>query len=285
MEAADLTLDLPGVRMHVRDWGGDGRGVVLLHGLASNARIWDLVAPLIAGPGRRVVALDQRGHGLTDKPPDGYDFVAITGDLHAAVEALGLDRPVVVGHSWGAAVALDYAARHPEDAAGAVLVDGGIFELSRGMTWEEAEVRMAPPDLTQLTRDEFVERLRGWAKDIPQSEDVEDAVLANFYVAEDGRIRPHLTRENHMRILHAMFHQPTSSMFAQIACPVLIAPAMMEYPDAAPPFLQHKRAAVDAALAALSRARVRWFENTVHDIPLHRPAELAHAIGEFVDTL
>jgi pimeloyl-ACP methyl ester carboxylesterase len=284
MEPEDRWFNLPhGIRMHARDWGGDGPPVLLLHGLASNARIWDLAAPLLAERAR-VAALDQRGHGETDKPDEGYDYDAFARDVSAAIESLGFERPVVVGHSWGAAVALDYAARRPDGVRGAVLVDGGVFEISRGMTWEEAEVRMAPPDLTSLTREEFLERMRGWASSIALSPQVEEAVLANFYTAEDGRIRPHLTRENHMKILRAMYDQKVGELYPRVRCPVLIAPAMSAPSADVPAFVQHKRAAVDTALGALPDARVRWFENTVHDIPLHRPAELAAAIESFIDS-
>ena len=59
----DRSVPGDGVRLHARDWGGDGPPVILLHGLASNCRIWDGVAPLLAAAGFRTVAVDQRGHG------------------------------------------------------------------------------------------------------------------------------------------------------------------------------------------------------------------------------
>ena len=66
-----------GLRLHYRDWGGSGQPLVLLHGLASTCRIWDLVAPILAED-FSVVALDQRGHGLSDKPDHGYDFASVS---------------------------------------------------------------------------------------------------------------------------------------------------------------------------------------------------------------
>src|SRR5262245_49905644 len=82
-----------GVRLHYRAWGGPARAsasyapLVLLHGLASTAHIWDLVAPRLA-QGRRIVALDQRGHGLSDKPDEGYDFATIVADDISALDQL-----------------------------------------------------------------------------------------------------------------------------------------------------------------------------------------------------
>src|SRR5919108_4708537 len=143
----DRTVPGDGVGLHARDWGGDGTPVVLLHGLASNARIWDGVAQRLADAGLRVVTLDQRGHGESKQPATGYDFATVCRDLAAALDALGLERPVLVGHSWGANVALQYAAERAQAVAGLVLVDGGFLGVADwpGMTRELARERLAPP--------------------------------------------------------------------------------------------------------------------------------------------
>src|SRR5438552_19057590 len=106
-----LTLP-PSIRLHYLDWGGSGRPLVLLHGLASSCRIWDFTAPPLAEH-FHTLALDQRGHGLSDKP-GSYTFAEVTGDLSAFTDALALERPVITGHSCGAAVALRFAAAHPQ---------------------------------------------------------------------------------------------------------------------------------------------------------------------------
>jgi pimeloyl-ACP methyl ester carboxylesterase len=64
----DRAVPGDGIGLHARDWGGGGQAVLLLHGLASNARIWDGVASRLAGAGLRVAALDLRGHGDSEKP-------------------------------------------------------------------------------------------------------------------------------------------------------------------------------------------------------------------------
>ena len=78
----DRSVPGDGIRLHARDWGDGsaGRPVVLLHGLSSNARIWDGVAPLLARtPGLRAVAIDQRGHGESGQPSSGYGFTTEVG--------------------------------------------------------------------------------------------------------------------------------------------------------------------------------------------------------------
>ena len=80
-----------GGEIHYRDWGGSGRAVALVHGLASNCRIWDFVAPILSRR-FRVVALDQRGHGRSFKPDGGYDFASVIADLDAFSDAVGLSN-------------------------------------------------------------------------------------------------------------------------------------------------------------------------------------------------
>ena len=139
--------------------------MLLVHGLASNARLWDGVADRLAASGHPVAAVDQRGHGQSDKPDDGYDFATLTGDLLALLADLGWQderRPWVAGQSWGANVVLELAVRHPDATQGLVLVDGGTMELGhRFADWPTCEAALAPPDADRHPR----RRLR---KDDPQ---------------------------------------------------------------------------------------------------------------------
>ena len=92
-----------------------------MHGLASNARLWDGVATRLAAAGHPVAAVDQRGHGQSDKPDDGYDFATLTEDLAAILADLdwqGDRTPLVAGQSWGANVVLELAVRQPGPPSG-----------------------------------------------------------------------------------------------------------------------------------------------------------------------
>ena len=122
----------PGVELRVLASGLDQTGIpfVLVHGLASNARMWDGVASELAAAGHPVVWIDQRGHGQSGKPDDGYDFTTIVNDLVVLISELGFHRPIVVGQSWGGNVVLELAATHPEVPGAVVAVDGGFIELA-----------------------------------------------------------------------------------------------------------------------------------------------------------
>jgi pimeloyl-ACP methyl ester carboxylesterase len=93
--------------------------------------------------GQRVIAVDQRGHGLSDKPEDGYDFDTVVGDLRMLLDALEIDQAIVIGQSWGGNVTLAFGAAHPERVHGLGFVDGGYIDLQMRPenTWETVERR------------------------------------------------------------------------------------------------------------------------------------------------
>ena len=105
------TVHSGGVRLAVRDSGGNGTTAVLLHGLGAPQRSWDRVAPLLA-PHLRVVTYDQRGHGAS-AAADDYPLDAFLADLQAVLDTLALQQPLLVGHSFGGLHADDHAAATP----------------------------------------------------------------------------------------------------------------------------------------------------------------------------
>jgi pimeloyl-ACP methyl ester carboxylesterase len=126
MSFTERTLKVNGLSLHYLDWGPpEAPPVVLLHGITGHARVWDHLAERLV-PGRRVLVLDQRGHGDSDPAPDDdYRVATMADDLAAFAGSLGLDRFALLGHSMGGRVALQYAAGHAARLERLVVVDIG----------------------------------------------------------------------------------------------------------------------------------------------------------------
>jgi len=287
-------LYLNGLRVHYLHWslGSGGRPVVLLHGLASNARIWELVAPHLAAVGLEVIAPDGRGHGLTDKPEDGYDFETYYRDLSALTNALDLKNPLLVGHSWGANLALDFAARlpaGPRAPAGIVLVDGGMTQLDQlpNATWESTRQRLEPPRLAGTPLEDLLTRMQNPGDKWQPDDAAIQIILANFDVSEDETISPRLSYEHHMQIVRALWEFKTYARYEHLRCPALLVPARPAppYSEREREFLASKERGIQFLSGRFTNIRVHWMQDSVHDIPLQRPAELAGLVLEFVAAL
>ncbi|MFI5259720.1 MAG: alpha/beta fold hydrolase [Candidatus Limnocylindrales bacterium] len=264
---------------------------ILVHGLASNARLWDGVARRLAAAGNPAAAVDLRGHGKSDKPDGGYDFATITEDLRVLISALGpeFERPVLAGQSWGASVVLDFGVRHPDLTRGVVLVDGGLTDLRDAFpTWEVCWDRLAPPQLIGMPLASVEGYFRAAHADWP--EEGFEGSLGNFEIRPDRTIAPWLSRDHHQAILKAMWGQGTADLWRSLRVPALIVPVDGGESD----WTSAKRAGAQAAVASAAvtglPVRVQWFEGD-HDIHAQHPAELTEAIlaaerdGLFAGTL
>ncbi|MFJ3876960.1 alpha/beta fold hydrolase [Streptomyces sp. NPDC090077] len=122
MTWSERTVIRDGVRISCRDRGGDGPPLILLHGLAGHAGEWDDVARDLSRR-YRVVAVDQRGHGASERRPRDVSRAAYVADVVAVAEQLGLRRPVLMGQSMGGSTAMLTAAAHPGLVRALVLVE------------------------------------------------------------------------------------------------------------------------------------------------------------------
>jgi pimeloyl-ACP methyl ester carboxylesterase len=113
-----------GIQIQLTLWEGKGKPVLCIHGLTANSRFWDCLASALS-PRHKVIAMDLRGRGLSDKPPTGYSIDHHCKDVLALMDALSLKRPVLMGHSLGAFISLVFAAQHPDRVDRLILVDGG----------------------------------------------------------------------------------------------------------------------------------------------------------------
>lgn len=126
---------------HFYRQSGHGTDVIAIHGLAGNMMGWHLSG--LAGEASRlfrVTTYDVRGHGLSDTPLSGYTSDELAEDLRGLMHGLGIESAILVGHSYGAVVAMQLAARHPENVLAVVNSDGHF----PGLTWLNNDPRSWP---------------------------------------------------------------------------------------------------------------------------------------------
>lgn len=121
----DAYVDLDRHRIALRTWEGNGPPVLLIHGISSAASVWNPIIPVLAAE-FTPIAIDQRGHGASDKPESGYLYDDYIGDLDGVLDALELEHPLIMGHSLGGIVTLWWAAKHPDRAAALVIEDSPL---------------------------------------------------------------------------------------------------------------------------------------------------------------
>lgn len=144
--------EVAGGTLRVLSWGTGPRPVLAVHGITGNAACWRAVARALPDSST-LYAVDLRGRGHSGALPGPYGFGQHGADLVAAALALGLDRPVLVGHSLGAYIALLAADAHPAVFGRLVLVDGGLpLPVPAGVDLDELLAASLGPALARLTQ-------------------------------------------------------------------------------------------------------------------------------------
>jgi pimeloyl-ACP methyl ester carboxylesterase len=269
-----------GVTLRTVRWGNPAEDsavpLVLIHGLASNALLWEGAALEFAALGHAVVAVDLRGHGLSEKPDDGYDMQTVTNDVAGVLRVLasqGYERPVVAGQSWGGNVVVELAHVFPELIRGVVAVDGGFLELQEHFPqWEECSVALRPPNLLGTPASRMRGYMEGAHPDWPKTGI--DGSMANFEQLPDGTIRPWLTLDRHLMVLRGLWEHKPTHIYKDISVPVMFVPA--EGPGGV--FSDTKRQAIERALHSVPKARVEWFSPADHDLHAQHPVRFAQVV-------
>jgi pimeloyl-ACP methyl ester carboxylesterase len=163
-------------------------------------------------------------------------------------------------------------------------VDGGMIEISTrpGWTLEQARQEMAPPDFTGVTVQQLRERARSWSIGAIKPPLPDDILLANFQVLEDNTIRARLSRQNHLRIIEALWQHRPSNLYPQVKCPVLLMPARRNDDESPVSRRLRREESVAKAIKLLPLSKTIWLEDSIHDVPLQRPQLVADVIREHV---
>jgi pimeloyl-ACP methyl ester carboxylesterase len=280
----------PAASAQQREANEDNIPIVLLHGLSASAETWSLVADHLCQQ-HQVIAFDQRGHGQSSQPDTGYDQITMTEDIIHGMADLGLGQIALVGHGWGARIALALAARHPALLSHLILVDCPHVE---------------PRHWPGMTRERFL-RERAGKESYPSTEAFLQAMqeeIGNFWSAEiaeillsyieqrpDGSVEERLKPANQRQIRGATWEDRALSYYGKLTCPVLLVPAAAapqqgeeppERLENADEFAYAKGIMVAQVARTIHQCTVLWMPDTAHDIQLQRPQRLAQAIATFV---
>jgi pimeloyl-ACP methyl ester carboxylesterase len=242
---------------------GDPRGtpVLLLHGYTDSSRVWTILAPQLAG--HRLIIPDQRGHGGSDAPACCYAATQLADDARLLLEALGIERSAVVGHSMGSMVAQTMAAEHPQRVTRIALIGStALAPVRRGdWMWEQVMALRAPI----AGNTEF---LRAWG---PQASPTPvDATMVRWYEPEIAGTPPHVWRA----VLRELLDVPAGRHAADVRAPVLILSGGRDALFAA----EHH----ESLVAAYPEAQARVFADLGHNLILERPHEVGPALVSFL---
>lgn len=265
-----------GERIHFLDWGGPpvgpaggdgGPPVVLVHGLSSSAWTWTPVARRLRDV-RRTIAMDLRGHGLSDAPtePEAYAVAALAGDVVAVVDgsgaAPGRGAVVLAGHGFGGIVAAAAAARLGERCARLVLVDGGWQDVAATSELDVDEFLRSldePPEVMRSMAAWLADRR---AFDPPTWDaDQEHAARAAVVETPAGRLVPATRPHALAAAVRAMFDYRPAGTLAAVAAPIVALVATSTPPG-----------------PELASIEVRRLEAVGHNLMRYRPVEVTAAI-------
>jgi pimeloyl-ACP methyl ester carboxylesterase len=159
------TANKDGVNLRYLDSGSGDPPLVFIHGWCCDHTTWRDQLPAFA-PKHRIIAVNLRGHGASDKPDQDYDVAGFVDDMAWLIRDLGLEQPVIVGHSMGGVTTLNLLRKHPDIAKAAVFVDAGIMPF--------------PADVRPLL-DQTIEALKG-----PAYRGVAENVVKQFLFREES---------------------------------------------------------------------------------------------------
>jgi len=250
-----------------------GVPVLLLHGLSQQRRFWDPVVRRMRS--QPVAAMDLRGHGDTDSPLDAdYSVPAVADDVAVTLDDLGWPEAILVGHSWGAAVALSTAARHPERVRSVALIDGGLWPPFPPESRADVRRALTPPALG-VDEETLWSLVRSGDLSDTWSDESAAALRPTYVAGADGLMRTRLGMERHMRVLDGLLdHDPAVDLRALDAIGMPVWAAVCEPTDRP----------LNPACDDLARLRIHRWAGAVHDVPLQWPALVAGFVDALVES-
>lgn len=278
--------------MHVREWGSEaGRPLVFWHALGSGTSGAYLteVAPALTAAGLWLLAPDAPGYGKSPAlPPDAYETGSVVGMVRGLLDERGIDRAIVMGHSWGGTVMTAFAAAHPERVDGLVLVDSGQLDYQdapgfpHGKSYEDLVEDARAPGRTIRTTAEDFERDAQAEVRRPITPELMEAFRAGL--REEGRqLVSIVTPETRASAMYGLMGTRVTESWPAIAAaglPILLLLATEPEETAA-----QNRSAAEVFAERFPDAEIHFLENAGHDLFADAGPELARLVAAWTARL
>ena len=261
--ARKQSVTLPnGIRLSYIELGNPaGRPLLLLHGYTDSSRVWTILAPSLAD--HRILIPDQRGHGASDAPACCYAMSNFADDARLFLDAMGVGRAAVAGHSMGSMVAQVLAAEYPDRVERLVLIGSTALPAVRRNDWLWTNVMGLREPIASNT--EFLRQFGPASSPTPV-----DPELVRFYEPEIVATRPHVWRA----VARELVDVPIGRYAPDIRAPVLI---LSGGRDELFPAEHHR-----ALATAFPNAQAHVFPDLGHNLILERPGEVGPVLAEFL---
>lgn len=251
----DRYVETNGIRLHYLDHAGRGPVVVLAPGLTANAHSFDGLIRAGLADAAHVIALDLRGRGESDQPSSGYTMEDHARDVLGLLDALGLERVVMGGHSFGGLLTYWLAAHHPKRVDRCIVLDApGVVDRT---VVAQIQASLARLGHVYTSWDEYVALVKampyfdegGWAPE------VERYFRSDVQLRPDGTVQARSRPEHIQKAIEGTLEVDWPSVVARIAQPVLLlrAPGSFGSPGS-PPILSRDDAIRTAA--SLTNCRI-----------------------------
>ncbi len=228
-----------GIQLHYLEYAGTEPTVLFMHGLSANAYSFAGLAKV--GFPQRLIAVDLRGRGLSDKPDSGYSLADHAADILGLLDNLGLDQVVLGGHSYGGLLTLYMAAHFPQRFPQCIVIDSGLMP--------DNVIDLIKPSLDRLgqtlpsweTYRQAIQAAPYWQG--YWDEDVEAYYRADVEALADGRIQPRSRPNNIAEAAEKGLGVDWPHLLNQVDQPVLMLHALGAYgPPGAPPIIPQDKA-------------------------------------------
>lgn len=270
LEPQSVFIETNAIRLHALIWPGDGPTLLCTHGLAYNAWLFGRFGRRFS-PRYRVVSLDLRGHGDSDKPADGYHYADQAADLAGVVAFLG-EAPILVAHSHGGRIGLYAAAHQPDLFSRIILADTSLFR-PQAESERTLKVRRNMTEARYRDWDEYDALMRRSKFNRNWTPDLERFLRFNAEVKPDGRIGPKLPPAAAAGSYRCLEDHDLVADLDRVRCPVAI--------------VRGGEGNCSDEMAVTLRERLPLFDEVLvadanHNIVLDRPDEFESAVEAFL---